>query len=171
MRNSLRKSDAATLEVELCRRDRHHSSLSMTRDGSYSTSEAGGLMRKLPGEGFRLVSAMLLLLISVSCSDGSTGAAGTWAVSGRVTDSTGRAVGNALVQARLYAPECNTSPPSAILEKRTSSSGDYRFDFPEMFELCLRLSVTPPGGNTVVVDRSVMHARVNDRFVIDIVVP
>lgn len=128
-------------------------------------------MRKLPGAGFRLVSAMLLLLISVSCSDGSTGAAGTWALSGRVTDSTGRAVGNALVQGRLYATECETSATAQLQEKRTSPSGDYRFDFPEMFEGCIRLSVTPSVGNTVVVDRPSMHARGNDHFVTDVVVP
>lgn len=120
----------------------------------------------------RLVPSILALSIVTSCGDSSTGVRGTFVLSGNVSNSAGLAVADVLIEARLLYPTCGSTALAHNGTTRTSATGEYTFRFAEMFDGCVRLIATPPGGTPVVVERAKVDVRPNrDYLIVNVVVP
>lgn len=107
-----------------------------------------------------------------ACRDATTGVAGTFTVTGNVSNTAGLAVADVPVEVRLIYPTCESGADAQSRGTKTSTDGVYTLQFKEMFDGCVRLIARPPGGTPVVVERAKVDVRPNrDYLIINAVLP
>lgn len=114
----------------------------------------------------------VVLFAITACRDTSTGVAGTFVVTGNVSNSAGLAVADVQIEARLLYPTCESNALAHNGTTKTSPTGEYTLRFAHMYDGCVRLIATPPGGTPVVVERAKVDVRPNrDYLIMNVVVP
>lgn len=112
------------------------------------------------------------LLLSTACRDATTGVAGTFTVTGNVSNTAGLAVADVPVEVRLIHPTCESGSDAQSRSTKTSTDGAYVLKFAYQFDGCVRLIAKPPGGTPVVVERAKVDVRPNrDYLIINVVLP
>ncbi len=115
---------------------------------------------------------LVVLFIFAACRDATTGVAGTFTVTGNVSNTAGLAVADVPVEVRLIHPTCESDGTAQAGSTKTSTDGVYTLQFKEMFDGCVRLIARPPGGTPVVVERTKVDVRPNrDYLIINAVLP
>lgn len=115
---------------------------------------------------------LVVLFIVAACRDATTGVAGTFTVTGNVSNTTGVAVADVPVEVRLIHPTCESDGTAQAGSTKTSTDGAYVLKFAYQFDGCVRLIATPPGGTPVVVERAKVDVRPNrDYLIINVVLP